>query len=275
MLRYEIEVRSPADRVLYDGLPRLQPVLSKLGRAAVLIGGLASAAWLDARPVGLPVRATRDVDLGIDQLAIGVSGRRAIVRPLLVEQDFVPGFGDEPFRFSYDTGPGLFIVDLLVAKGSSRAEPPIVEAGLESLAAPGLRYAIDRGPVPLQLVLVGQEEREFDFFTVQLDAAFVMKATLAASGARMQVDKRVVDTADAVMLAAACAEDPAAMRQLATSRRLSEPRRAIRWIGENFTGPRSAAARRMANHVGDESGGEWAVDVAGRFAAALAAAVAP
>jgi hypothetical protein len=69
MRRYEIPVHSPADEVLYDGLPELAPVLAALGRGALLIGGLASAAWLSSRPVGLPVRATRDIDLGIDRLA--------------------------------------------------------------------------------------------------------------------------------------------------------------------------------------------------------------
>jgi hypothetical protein len=60
MLEFEIPVRGEADHLLYEGLPLLAPVLKELGDGAVLIGGLATAAWLTACPVGLPVRATRE-----------------------------------------------------------------------------------------------------------------------------------------------------------------------------------------------------------------------
>jgi hypothetical protein len=272
MLRYEIAVRSPADEVLDEGLPELAPVLAALGPGALLIGGLSSAAWLSSRPVGLPVRATRDVDLGIDRPTLGITRDHAPIRPLLDRQRFTSGFGGEEFRFSLDTTKGPFVVDLLVAAGASRESPPVIERGLPSLAAPGLAYAIDRGAVPLQLVLRGPETRTFDLFTVQLDAAFVMKAALVAGGMRPRRDKRIVDTADAVMLAAACAADGAAMSALAHHRRRSEPKRAISWLADELNGPRSAAARRMAEHTGTEDGARWAVDTAGRFAAALAAA---
>ena len=74
MLRCEIPVKSDADRLLYEGLPPLMPVLDQLGEGALLIGGLATMAWLSARPVGLPIRATRDVDLGMDRAALGLRG---------------------------------------------------------------------------------------------------------------------------------------------------------------------------------------------------------
>ena len=114
-LRFDIAVRSPADEVLYEGLPRLEPVLAALGEGALLIGGLATAAWLSAKPVGLAIRATRDVDLGIDRVALGITRERTPVRPLLDGQDFAQGFGGEDFRFSWETAKGPFIVDLLVA----------------------------------------------------------------------------------------------------------------------------------------------------------------
>lgn len=163
------------------------------------------------------------------------------------------------------------MVDLLVKAGGSRESPPVVEQGLPSLAAPGLDYAIFRGAVPLQLVLIGSETRTFDAFTVHLDAAFVMKAALVASGARQHRDRRIADTADALMLAAACAADHDAMTALKTHRRRSEPKRAIKWMADELAGPRSAAARRVADYVGGEDGARWAVDTARRFDAALAA----
>jgi hypothetical protein len=46
MLRCEIPILSDADRLLYEGLPLLIPVLDELGEGALLIGGLATMAWL-------------------------------------------------------------------------------------------------------------------------------------------------------------------------------------------------------------------------------------
>jgi hypothetical protein len=186
MLRCEIPVKSDADHLLYEGLPPLMPVLDELGEGALLIGGLATMAWLAARPVGLPIRATRDVDLGIDRAILGLRGDRAIVGKLLRAHGFKPGYAEEAFRFARETPAGVFVVDLLVAPGASRAEPPILEPGLPSLAAPGLAYAMLRGATPLELNLIGDEQRSFALQTVKLDAAFVLKAALTASGARQR-----------------------------------------------------------------------------------------
>jgi hypothetical protein len=270
MLRCEISVKSDADRLLYEGLPLLMPVLDELGEGALLIGGLATMAWLAARPVGLPIRATRDVDLGIDRAILGLRGNRAIVGKLLRAHGFKPGYAEEAFRFAHETPAGVFVVDLLVAPGASRAEPPILEPGLPSLAAPGLAYAMLRGATPLELNLVGEKQRSFALQTVKLDAAFVLKAALVASGARQQENKRITDTVDAIMLAAACASDDETMMELSAQRKRSDVRAAVRWIGEQFTSPRSAAARRVTTHVGSEDGGEWASRVAQRFVQKLA-----
>lgn len=265
MLRCEIPVKSEADRLLYEGLPPLMPVLDQLGEGALLIGGLATMAWLTARPVGLPIRATRDVDLGIDRAILGLRGDRAIVGKLLRAHGFKPGYAEEAFRFARETPAGVFVVDLLVAPGASRAEPPILEPGLPSLAAPGLAYALLRGSTPLELDLIGEEQRSFYLQTVTLDAAFVLKAALVASGARQREAKRITDTVDAIMLASACTSDDDAMTELAARRKRSDVRAAVRWIREQFTSPRAAAARRVTAHVGGEQGGEWAVTVARRF----------
>jgi hypothetical protein len=269
MLRCEIDVRSGADRLLYEGLPLLAPVLDELGDGALLIGGLATAVWLTARPVGLPVRATRDIDLGIDRRALGITRERTPVKPLLRKHEFDPGYAGEEFRFARKTSAGTFVVDLLVAPGASRARPPIVEPGLSSLAAPGLAYAFLRGPVPLELVLTQAEPRVFALRTIHLDAAFVMKASLVASGERPRADRRTTDTVDAVMLAAACTAEPDAMAQLAAHGRRSDVTAALAWIKSQFGSPRSAASRRVSEHVGSDNGGLWAVDVARRFDEAL------
>lgn len=268
MLAYAIHVQSPADEVLYEGLPHLAPVLEEFGSGALLIGGMAAIAWLTACPVGLPVRATRDIDLGINAVKLGISKDHAPVQPLLKKHGFKPGFGGESFRFSRHTSHGPFVVDLLVAKGASKADPPEVERGLPSLAAPGLAYAVLRGPVPMQLTMHGPagEQRMFTFSVVTLDAAFVMKATLVASGSRRQAARRVTDTTDAIMLAAACLQDDDAMTALASHRRRSEPKRALAWLTDAFSTPTSAAARRVADTA--ESPAEtaaWTGDVATRF----------
>ncbi len=136
MLRCEIPVKSEADRLLYEGLPPLMPVLDQLGEGALLIGGLATMAWLAARPVGLPIRATRDVDLGIDRAILGLRGDRAIVGKLLRAHGFKPGYAEEAFRFARETPAGVFVVDLLVAPGASArtSGPPCVGSESNSQA---------------------------------------------------------------------------------------------------------------------------------------------
>jgi hypothetical protein len=145
------------------------------------------------------------------------------------------------------------------------AEPPILEPGIPTIAAPGLAYALRRGPMPLELNLISKEHRSFALQTVKLDAAFVLKAALVASGVRQREDRRITDTVDAVMLAAACTDDADAMTQLHDQRKRSDVRAAVRWMNEQFASPRSAAARRVATHIGSEEGGEWAFTVAQRF----------
>lgn len=272
MLRCELSVTGPADRLLAQGLPLLAPVLERLGDGALLIGGLSVTAWLTARPVEMPTRATRDVDLGIDRLALGLAGSKAFVADLLREQEFKAGYSEEAFRFVRETSEGSFVVDLLVAPGASRAQPPIVEPGLPTLAAPGLAYALLRGPVALELTLLGEQARTFALRTVQLDAAFVLKAALVASGVRTRFDRQITDTVDAVMLASACASDPEAIGALASHRKRSDVKSAIVWIRQRFVNERSAAAQRVARHFEDPTTAAWAVEVAHSFTATLDAA---
>ncbi len=268
-LEWSIDPSTPAGGLVAEGLEAVSPVLDELGSGALLIGGLITAAWLDSRPVGIPARATVDIDLGIDRLALGLTGRRERIVRLLAEHGFTKGFGGEDFRFVRDTSAGPFVVDLLLPAGASRSRPPLIEPGLSSLSAPGLRYAITRGPVPVELRVLGRPTRSFRLHGISLEAAFVMKATLVADRLRTRRDKLVADTADAVMLARACASDPGAMAAMAADRRFSEPRRAINWLMSEFVTPRSRGARRMAEHVGGDHGAEWAVNAAREFESAL------
>lgn len=105
---------------------------------------------------------------------------------------------------------------------------------------------------------------------MQLDAAYVMKAALSASGQRTRADRQQTDTVDAVMLAAACLGDDAAMDAVAENRRRSDVRAAVKWIAEKFASPTSAASRRVERYAGGPEGAQWAVDVAQRFGEALA-----
>lgn len=274
MPRLVLSVDRPVERVLLAGLPHLLPVVEELAGGVMLIGGLATTAWLASSPLELPLRATRDVDLGIDRVALGLTGGARRIVPLLERHDFSRRVGDESFRFRRTTGAGDFLVDLLLPRGASRAQPPVIEVGLDSVAAPGLAYAIIRGPERLYLRLseAGRLHR-FELPIASLDAMLVMKATLVAEGARTELDRRVVDTADAVMLAAAVSRDAASLRALATNRARSEPRRALRWWRERFADERSAEARRVESHFEREhrgpGGATWAVAAVGELLAAL------
>jgi hypothetical protein len=280
MPQLTLNATSRADRLLLAGLFLLQPVLDELGDGVLLIGGLAVAAWLHASPGGLPVRATRDVDLGIDRRALGLTTSRRRIRPLLMRHGFAQRPGDEPFRFVRQTKEGPFSLDLLLPKGASRRDPPLIEAGLDSVAAPGLAYALDRGADRLDLTLVADERtRELRLPIATLDAMLVMKAALASAGVRMQQDRRVADTVDAVMLTAACAEDPVTLRALRRHRRRSEPSRALKWLAGAFNATNTREVRRVERHFRDEydrpDGATWAVGTVARFLEALDAANEP
>jgi hypothetical protein len=274
MLELRILVASEADRLLFEGLPHIEPVLAELGDGAILIGGLATTAWIEASDLQLPLRATRDVDLGIDRKGLRLSSTTVKVRPLLRAQGFEPRVGDEQFRFEKDTAAGKFLVDFLVAPGASRDEPPLLEAGLESLAAPGLAYAILRRPTALLLTLVDRkQERTFKLPVVKLDSAVVMKGALVASGMRMKRDRRITDTSDAIMLAGACTADPPSVTKLREHGRRNDVRDAVGWLTEAFNDEKSRAARRVEEHFqtefGQPGGAAWAVEASARFAEAL------
>ena len=253
-------------------MPRLQPVLDALGSGALVIGGLVSAAWLSTRPVGLPVRATRDVDLGINRVALGVRKDHAPIRPLLVKHGFQPGFGGEEFRFFCEIDQHPFVVDLLLPSGASRAKPPEVERGIATLEAPGLRYAIDRGPVPMEARTRGGRDATLRHARHHAGRRLRHEGRPGRQRCAHPARQRVVDTADAIMLAAACAADQDAMAALVAKRRSGGPKKAIRWITESFASEGAAAARRMVDHIGEPAGAAWAVAAAAQFEAQLAAA---
>ncbi len=75
------------------------------------------------------------------------------------------------------------LVDLFVAKAASRNEPPLLERGIETLAAPGLAYALTRPAVMVELELVdGTGSTVVDLPLPSLDAAFVLKARSRRGG---------------------------------------------------------------------------------------------
>lgn len=272
MERAVIAVSGEADRLVADGLEELRPVLAGLRRGVLIIGGLMTRIWLHARPIGVPARATADVDLGIDRRALGLVGDRKVVEPLLRAAGFEPRLGNEEFRFEKDLDGRTFPVDLGIAPGGSREEPPVLEHGMTTIAVPGLAYAMQRRTSITTEFLDRGHSRSFDLPVPTLDAAFVLKGALVASGVRRRADRRQRDTVDAISLAAACANDSPSMEALGTSEKRSDVRDAVGWIREAFSSPRSAAAARVEAHFDEEGiadAAEWAVAVAGRFSERL------
>jgi hypothetical protein len=269
-----VAVAGPADRVLVQGLAELEPVLERLGDSSLLVGGLMTKLWLHARPLDVPLRATADVDLGIDRRRLRLTGDRRLVGPLLRECGFDQRAGHAEFRFFKEIDGSTFVVDLLLSSGSSRAEPPLLEAGLPSVTIPGLAYAQTRPAVDFTADFSdGGGNHVLSLKLPTLDAAFVLKASLVQRGTRSRPDRQITDTADAIMLAAICADDDGAVGALKEHRRQSEVRDALRWIRRAFGSPRAAAAIRVQRHFESEAGlstgAEWAVGVAGRLARAV------
>lgn len=159
--------------------------------------------------------------------------------------------------------------------GHSRSEPPILERDLPTVAAPGLAYAVARGPIDFDVeFLSGERAHGFRLPLPRLDAAFVLKAALVASGARTKSHHLMRDTVDAVMLAAACAADDEAVAALRSGVRIrgtgrEEVRAAIRWLGSALETPESAGARRLDAHFGDDATSAWGVQVAAGLTGAV------
>jgi hypothetical protein len=268
-----IDAGSPADRLLAAGLDRLSPIVDELYDGILVIGGLAVTAWLQTHPTGIAVRTTRDIDLGIDRAALHLTTTSNRLPPLLAQHGFRSRPDDEPSRFVCPTQAGDFLVDLLLPKGASRSTPPEVEPGITTVAAPGLAYALERGPAPLDITVTDNgDPRTFHLPVTHLDAMLVMKAGLVATGTRPP-SRAITDTADAVLLAAACTQSPAALDALRTHRRKSEPRTAIGWFEASFDDPTQRHPRRVGQHFRDEhndpNGATWAVDAVQTFLHAL------
>jgi hypothetical protein len=271
-----IGVTGPADRRLVAGLREIAPVLDRLDGAVLVIGGLMVRLWLHAVPIDMPVRPTADIDLGVDRQQLRLAGDRQIVGPLLERFGFEGGYAGEPFRYSKAVdGVGDVLVDVVVPPGSSREDPPLIEKGLESVAAPGLAYAIRRGPTDVNGSFVdGRSQFSFRMPLPTLDSALVLKAALAESGLRTRLDRIRSDSVDSVTLAAACLKTPAAimaLRQQQSTRR--DLRKSLRWLYDAFRSPQAIGSRRVEDHFVEEGlgpgAGTWAHEVALALRAAL------
>lgn len=222
--------------------------------------------WLHLEPIGVPARATADIDLGIDKGNLRLAGDRRVIAPLLEAQDFKPGHADEAFRFRRDFGGRPLLVDVVVAPGASREDPPLIERGLPTVAAPGLAYALLRGATPVCAHFVkSSETRSVELPLPKLDAALVLKAALAQSGVRNRPDRRITDAVDSVMLAAACLRRAGCVEALQQHRKRSDVGKALRWLEEAFRTPKAAGSRRLADHLegdmGVDQASQWAHDV--------------
>jgi hypothetical protein len=272
-----IGVTGPADRRLVAGLREIGPILDELDPAVLVIGGLMGRIWLHAVPIDMPTRPTADIDLGIDRRRLQLAANSRVVGPLLDRLGFEGGYAGEPFRYSKVVdGIGDVLLDIVVPPGASRRQPPLVERGLESIAAPGLAYAVLRGPVPASVSFV-DDGQSFDFQLPipNLDAALVLKAALVESGVRTRPDRVRSDSVDAIMLAAACLKRPDALRALGEHRRRSDVRKSISWLANAFRSATAVGSRRVETHF-DQNGygpgaGRWAAEVVGAFTVALEA----
>lgn len=264
-----IRIEGKADRLLVKGLKEIEPVLDALRGSVVLIGGLMVRIWLNAQPPELPVRATADIDLGVDRRSLRLASSSQKVAPLLKDRGFEPGAVDpeELFRFGKELEGETLVVDVLVAPGSSREEPPLLEQGISTLAAPGLAYALLRGIRHVDVEFDdGSQVADLTLPLPTLDAAFVLKAALAESGVRRRADRRRVDTVDSLLLAAALLEKADDLAILREHQRRSDVRKALRWLNTSFSKRDSVGSARVAEYFSGEFGIEIDRDYGVRIA---------
>jgi hypothetical protein len=267
-----IVVEGMADRVLVKGLDYIRPVLDALDGSVIIIGGLMVRIALTAVPPELPIRGTADIDIGVDRRSLGFASSAKKIAPLLEEQGFAPGavHPEDQFRFGKEIEGDTFVVDLLVAPGSSRDEPPVLEEGITTLAAPGLAYALLRGIEPTEVeFLDGDHTSNFVLPMPRLDAAFVLKAALAESGVRNRSDRQRVDTVDSLLLAAALLQDAESILALRDHRGRSDVKKSIRWLGASFADNESSGVARVVEYFRDEFATEVDPQYAVRVAAQL------
>jgi len=269
MEKVVLSVAGDADRLVAAALSDLDPVLSQLQGRVLIVGGLMQRIWLHLRPVtGIAPRATADIDLGIDKKGLRLTADSQRIGPLLEERGYEAHPGEDGFRFEKALEQGSILVDLLIAKGASRSEPPILEKGIATIAVPGLAYAFSRPPVLVEVTF--GDGHDITVVTVPmptLDAAFVLKAALV--GVRTRPDRLERDTVDALMLAGACASDADAVGSLADGESQSrEVRQSLALLEEGFDIPERAQARRVIGYLERERGieigyaGDWVVGVA-------------
>jgi hypothetical protein len=272
-----IGVTGPADRRLVAGLHEIGPILDELEPAVLVVGGLMGRLWLHAVPIEIPARPTADIDLGIDRRRLQLAAESRVVGPLLDRLGFKGGYAGEPFRYAKTIdGVGEILLDIVVPPGTSRENPPLVERGLETVAAPGLAYAVLRRPVTVNVSFVDDgRHADFRLPIPTVDAALVLKAALVESGVRRRPDRVRSDSVDAIALAAACVKRPDALHALHDHRRRSDVRKSVRWLADAFRSPTAIGSRRVETHFQHEGygagGGRWAAEVAGAFGAALEA----
>jgi hypothetical protein len=250
-----IQVQGKADRLLVRALEEIDPILEALRGSVLIIGGLMVRTWLHVEPPELPVRGTADIDIGVDRRRLRLASSSQKITPLLTSRGFEPGAVDpeERFRFGKQLEDEMFVVDVLVAPGSSREEPPVLEQDVRSLAAPGLAYALIRGPVEIPVEFdEGGSISRFLLPMPTLDAAFVLKAALAQSGVRNRADRRRVDAVDSLLLADALLRSPEALATLRENRGRNDVRKALRWLSSAFANSDSLGVARVAEYFSDE-----------------------
>lgn len=270
MRELSVVAAGPADQVIVRGLIDLKPVLEALDEGLLVVGGLMTYFWLSYEASDLPVRQTGDIDLGLDRRALHLTATSSRIAPLLRENDFEPysASGRPTSRFYKDLGEGMtIIVDLMIAPGASRTQPPQIESGIPTIAAPGLAYAFERGRCDFSVTFhVDGTDHTVMLPLPQLDAAFVMKGALMQSGTRAKVSKARTDTVDAITLASACAANDEAVGAIGENRKRSDVKKALRWLESSFADERSLAARRVGEHFAETHGQDdrdhWAVEVA-------------
>lgn len=236
-----LDPEAPADEAGFRSLSAAVSAVNDLPPEAWrIVGGWMVRGWAELS--GSEVFARQTIDADLELLPNKAVERSRRVPQRLRDAGLAPA--DEPFRFRGEDGAR---VDLLVAPGSSRHDPPRL-GGQEVFEVEGSRLAFT---LPPERVVVRRGAEKCTIQIPRLAAALVIKAILVAKGRRLRVRDDAQDVA--ALLRAVRNEPEPVVSDLIANARGSEVKRARRALKQILSDERARAAEWISQELGSRA----------------------